>query len=277
MYPFRLSINHRALRAMVTLCSTDLTRYTLNRVMVEMYSDHVRLVATDGRRMGILNLNMIDRFNGVTVELADLRKLVENNKGKPVRLWLDRNFIRETKPGRGDDFIHLVLFDVVNCGRKVIVTRYGGAELTYRLEHFDTIPNYFNALPATPAGSASVDAFGLELATGFTDVAHTLSNGKSTGATMRGHALEESTGRKSHVYSIFLNGVTGFYGLLMPVHDMDSAERVTPTWLHPKPPAPVVAEPFASPSRIEPAIYRLRRRVTAPAAAPRRRGAMSCV
>lgn len=282
--PFCIKIQHRLLVAMLELASTDDTRYILNDLCLEVHPDQTRLIATDGRRMGVLLLRL---HHNCVYNYDEASALVQANDGKPVRLILSRELIEDAAPKQkrrwveDDCNIFLTIHDPLTTmfgthhTRRIEAESEGRPKMIFSVT-MATYPDYAKALPTAAIAPAAALTFNPELTVAFSAVAEALRAKGANSIVLRSHvnADDNSSYRalRGHigvdVFSVFIVGVPEFYGVLMPVRFSEEDARPTmetPSWLHARRHIP----PY-QPRRIEPAAYRQRHQLRVARLAERR-------
>jgi len=195
-----LTLDKKDLLAMRYLQSTDEHRHVLHGVHFHIARKATTLVATDGRRLGLLRIEQ-------ATALPQDEKAVTFTVDYPLLKFMPTDKVEVSYNGNGS---------VSFRGAK------GGARL-----HCDIIegnyPTWRQVIPSTPFEKAELN-FDYRLLEGFAKLGKMLRPKETAGLMVKTH---QSNNGAPAPFSIFVHD-RRFYGLLMPMREVDPS---VPVWI----------------------------------------------
>lgn len=202
------------LQAMRLFASEDESRYVLNGVLVEIWPDKTLLVATDGRRLGVLNTRAEQRFdNADKASFIIPSERLERLKPVPRYETTDeKNVLVLTFEQDGRD-----------CGPTRITIDHEGAMMQLRGEAIPkAFPEWRQVIPTGQPKPAPLTAFNSDFFADLSKVAKLLGSDDLV-FVARGYHDKQS--QSSGAYELRLAGVPNFYCVLMPAKTDNAPER----------------------------------------------------
>jgi hypothetical protein len=190
------SIDIKILRAMSHLCGTDESRYVLMGLLVEL-ADDIKVVATDGRRLGVYRINTKPEAKG---------RFVFPTYWLP---WVKPPTIPTLIKVDGEKFTVYDLNNNCDITGNLIDVQY---------------PKWDQVIPQGATSQVGQINFSTFLAEGFLKVAETL--GGNSHVCIYPHG-------KGQQFSIHIPDHPNFYGTLMGLRNSDDPHTI-PNWLQPK-------------------------------------------
>lgn len=215
-----VTINRTSLRALLPLAAKDDIRRYLNGVAFEIDANVVRLIATDGRCMGILR-------HGLAEE--------EREEGRSLTVIVPRDVCERAAKRNAIDRIRLECaegeaWSIVDCESRVTFKPLEG-----------TFPDWRRVVPTKVTGIAS--PINPELLGGFVKSAHALSSKRAIVSVAHNGSVDDegnSTGAGAALVRISCS--SDFVGVVMPMRDEPCL--AAPAWIS----EPRIAEPVAEPA-----------------------------
>lgn len=188
------TIDRNELLAIQSLASVDESRFILNGVNIEVSADALTVVATDGRKLGVLNSKS---FGAVAFEPMD-----DGTARTSHSFIVNCDALKMLKPAKGMKSVELTVSDsevwFYNGSHKVATNIIDGA-----------YPKWKQLIPTAPMAPCEL-SFNADFLIQFYNCAKLLAPKEVPHVQVVGH------GDKHSVYSVFLPS-PNFYGLVMPV------------------------------------------------------------
>lgn len=193
-----MKINHRHLKAVMSLASNDETRFLLNGVNIEPVKDGNLLVATDGRRLGVLFM-----------------------PGTPITesFVLPKTFLKFIPTGAGIKEFGVELVHTREATREIHITSPGMPRMI--IDPIEGVyPKWRQVVPTGPFSPANINVSALILEP-FLDCAKILSPSSP-------HLHFRQGGDDIGAISVFINNPL-FFGVIMPIREEGSTKQI-PDW-----------------------------------------------
>jgi|GEM_PF-3895726 len=206
----KFPIELKALKALALLASKDETRYVLNGVAVSREGGSIFVVATDGRRLGVIRCIATDEH-----EFTETRPLI-------IPLDLIK---RAPKPIVGHEVT------ISSDGKLITITNHIDTVVGKGIE--GNYPNWKHVIPDGPVCAPRRIAFNPEQMRGFFDVGKVLV-GYKTSFLLEQIAPTDNQNHEGFWSSPFIlriSGLNEFFGILMPLSTSREDIEFIPGWV----------------------------------------------